>query len=59
MKSVVFSCLFSLNVFFLFAQERSFKIFQFPPDKIPVIDGYISDWDIVGDEYTIGIGKGF
>src|SRR5579859_5578957 len=39
------------------ALERTnvtFKIFQFPPDKIPRIDGDPSDWDIVPDDYAIG-----
>lgn len=30
------------------------KIFQFPPDKIPRIDGNIDDWSFVPDEYAIG-----
>lgn len=39
-----------------FAQDsRSFKIFQFPADRIPVIDGKSDDWDIVNDEYSIGM----
>ncbi len=32
-----------------------FKIFQFPPDKIPRIDGQVDDWAIVPDTYVIGI----
>ncbi|MGA2748676.1 MAG: PKD domain-containing protein [Verrucomicrobiota bacterium] len=31
-----------------------FKIFQFPPDKIPTIDGRTNDWDIVPADYVIG-----
>ena len=31
-----------------------FKIFQFPPDKIPTIDGQTNDWDIVPESYLIG-----
>ena len=31
-----------------------FKIFQFPPDKIPRIDGDTNDWDIVPESYVIG-----
>ncbi len=34
--------------------DRNFKIFQFPADKIPRIDGDASDWDIVPDSYAIG-----
>ncbi len=32
-----------------------FKIFQFPPNMIPRIDGDIHDWDMVPDDYAIGI----
>jgi hypothetical protein len=35
--------------------SRSFKIFQFPPDKIPRIDGNGDDWNIVPDNYIIGM----
>ena len=41
----------------LAALERpdvTFKIFQFPADKIPRIDGDASDWAIVPDSYAIG-----
>lgn len=31
-----------------------FKIFQFPADKIPRIDGNADDWSIVPDSYAIG-----
>lgn len=30
-----------------------YKIFQFPADKIPRIDGMTSDWAIVPDDYAI------
>jgi hypothetical protein len=39
------------------ALERTntvFKIFQFPPDKTPTIDGKADDWNIVPDDYVIG-----
>ncbi|MBL9167091.1 MAG: PKD domain-containing protein [Verrucomicrobiales bacterium] len=32
-----------------------FKIFQFPPDKIPRIDGHAEDWAIVPEGYVIGM----
>jgi hypothetical protein len=35
--------------------NRSYKIFQFPADKIPRIDGNGDDWNIVPDNYTIGM----
>jgi len=36
-------------------QDVTFKIFQFPPDKIPRIDGDASDWAMVPDSYAIGM----
>jgi hypothetical protein len=39
------------------AQERpevTFPVFQFPPDRIPRIDGDASDWAMVPESYTIG-----
>src|SRR5674476_885773 len=41
-----------------FGLERpgvTFKIFQFPADKIPRIDGNTDDWAIVPDSYSIGM----
>lgn len=40
-----------------FALDRTnevFKIFQFPADKIPRIDGDTNDWNIVPESYVIG-----
>lgn len=34
--------------------EVEFKIFQFPADRIPRIDGDPADWSIVPDSYAIG-----
>lgn len=34
--------------------DKEFKIFQFPSNMIPTIDGKTSDWDIVPDDYAIG-----
>jgi hypothetical protein len=34
--------------------DVEFKIFQFPADKIPRIDGDAADWSIVPDSYAIG-----
>jgi hypothetical protein len=31
-----------------------YKIFQFPADKAPRIDGNTEDWDIVPEDYVIG-----
>ena len=35
--------------------ETNFKIFQFPADKIPTIDGKTDDWAIVPESYSIGM----
>ena len=37
----------------LFAWQSHYKIFQFPPDQIPRIDGDASDWSIVPESYAI------
>ena len=45
-----------MNAAISFAQDsREFKVFQFPQDRIPSIDGKINDWDIVGEEYSVGL----
>ena len=36
-------------------EKRSYKIFQFPADQIPRIDGKADDWLIVPDSYTVGM----
>jgi len=42
----------------LWSQEnRSFKIFQFPANKIPTIDGNSQDWDLVPASYTVGMNE--
>jgi hypothetical protein len=35
--------------------EVTFKVFQFPPDRIPRIDGDTDDWALVPDSYAIGM----
>jgi hypothetical protein len=35
--------------------DKPFKIFQFPPSMIPRIDGDADDWDMVPDNYAIGM----
>jgi hypothetical protein len=35
--------------------EVTFKVFQFPPDMIPRIDGKTDDWAMVPDDYAIGM----
>lgn len=34
--------------------EIEFKVFQFPADRIPRIDGNADDWEIVPESYAIG-----
>ena len=36
-------------------EKRSYKIFQFPANQIPQIDGNADDWNIVPDSYTVGM----
>lgn len=50
--------IFFLNHYNLCAQDnREFKIFQFPANMIPVIDGKKDDWNIVPSDYSIGISQ--
>jgi len=35
--------------------RRDIQVFQFPPDKIPRIDGDADDWAMVPDSYAIGM----
>jgi hypothetical protein len=35
--------------------ETTYKVFQFPADKIPRIDGNLDDWSMVPESYVIGI----
>ena len=39
----------------LLRPDKTFKVFQFPPNMIPRIDGDASDWSIVPDDYSIGM----
>ena len=32
--------------------ERVYQMFHFPDDRLPVIDGDLTDWEIVGDAYA-------
>ena len=33
----------------------TFKVFQFPPDRIPRVDGNADDWKMVPDDYAVGM----
>ncbi len=56
-KSFIF--LISVNLFILSSvvsaqTDETFKIFRFPANMIPRIDGNTADWNIVPDSYIIG-----
>ena len=57
-KTFVVAVLFVITTFLqaqaLERPDVEFKIFQFPADKIPCIDGNTEDWEIVSDDYIIG-----
>lgn len=35
--------------------RRRFKVFQFPADQVPTIDGKTDDWALVPDDYALGM----
>lgn len=35
--------------------EPGFKVFQFPKNQIPRIDGSFADWDVVPDSYVVSV----
>ena len=45
----------SFPAYTLVRQDKEFKVFQFPPDMIPRIDGNPADWNIVPDHYAVGM----
>ena len=45
----------SFPAYTLVRQDKEFKVFQFPPDMIPRIDGNPADWNIVPDHYAVGV----
>lgn len=51
----LFLLTFALTLTFVtYSQEkRSYKIFQFPPNMIPSVDGKSDDWKIVPESYTV------
>jgi len=52
---IMFAAIVCYPVAALERPDVTFKVFQFPPDKIPRIDGKTDDWDIVPKDYVIGI----
>jgi hypothetical protein len=54
-KKVYLFILFVLGYIAAYTQiDSTLKIFQFPADKIPRIDGDPSDWDMVPSSYIVG-----
>lgn len=49
--------LLSLEAFGTTRPDKEFKIFQFPKDQIPRIDGEFTDWEMVPDSYAIGLNE--
>lgn len=54
-KPVLLLCVLSHAILAADRPAVTFKIFQFPPDRIPRIDGDPADWSIVPDDYAIGM----
>ncbi|AVR45615.1 PKD domain containing protein [Christiangramia fulva] len=56
-KKIIFLVLISFTSISWSQDNRSYKIFQFPANKIPVINGDPSDWEIVPEEYVVDINE--
>ena len=55
-RKILFFVLFLVDAVYSIGQDnRSYKIFQFPANMIPTIDGKTDDWKIVPDDYTVGM----
>lgn len=52
--SFVFLTALSTTALALERQDRTFKVFQFPADQIPRVDGNVDDWSIVPESYVVG-----
>ena len=58
LRARILLCALLLGIFPARALERpevTFKVFQFPPNMIPRIDGNDDDWAMVPDSYAIGM----
>ena len=54
-KTKIFLFLFSVMCSLIYSQEdRWYKIYQFPADMIPRIDGKTDDWENFPEEYIVG-----
>jgi hypothetical protein len=54
MKLIFCVAAFAIQIFALERPGVEFKVFQFPADRIPQIDGNAADWSVVPDSYAIG-----
>ncbi len=57
-KGLITLCMlliFRMSIHAIERQDTIFKVFQFPADMIPRIDGCKDDWSIVPETYAIGI----
>ena len=52
---LIVGVLWALSAAALERPDTTFKIFQFPADQIPRVDGDVSDWGMVPADYAIGI----
>jgi len=58
MKQSRYSILLFFTIIVSFAQQNKiYGIYQFPVDKIPRIDGYFEDWEMVPTSYIIGLNE--
>jgi len=56
MKNTCLKLLLPSLILVSFARpDKEFRIFQFPQDRIPRIDGEFSDWNLVPESYAIGL----
>jgi len=54
-RAILLTAIFCCGAMALERPDVTFKIFQFPADQIPRIDGKAEDWDIVPADYVVGI----
>lgn len=59
LTAAVLLCLGVPQAFPFARPEKEYKIFQFPHNAIPRIDGTFADWDMVPDSYAIGLSELF
>ena len=51
---VFVACWFSPRLAALEKPEITYKVFQFPADKIPRVDANTDDWAMVPESYVVG-----